>query len=179
MVCDHSAPLKRDGTRTRLPRGRNPIALDLEPPGTIPVSLCSLRVDSREAIRDTDRDARRIAGIEHHVRIAAGVQVPEGTIQARAGNFQQLREGTDLEVAKAPHLYVGLAGPDLQTRQPTDLKVEAHGHQQVGPTKLQSEVRTGVDEVGILRRFGHHDQGDVIAAHGRHYSTDIGNGRDN
>ncbi len=118
-----------------------------------------------ELVRDRLRDAPAVVRVEPVVRVPEGVDVAHRAGDLAGGDLEDLRGERGVEVAVRPHLDLRVAALLDERRQPADLQLPAHGHEEVGLGELQDEAGLGLDEVRVLVAAGDRLHLDPVAAH--------------
>ena len=117
-----------------------------------------------ELVLKSFSDAPSVLRIKPIVRIAQGMHIAHRARDLCRGDLENLAELRHVDIAPASHLDLGISTLRDQGRQPSDLELQAHHHQQIRFLELQQEAGLRLDEMGILIAFGDGLDGNPIAA---------------
>ena len=111
------------------------------------------RIDLGQAPRERIGHQRNIARVGLDMRIAAGMHIAVGAIQARR-HFQLAHIIRRLEITRLAGLDSGVAGLAQQNRQPADFQLRSRAYQHIGAAGAGDQARPRLDLMRVLQGIG-------------------------
>src|ERR1051325_2813600 len=108
-----------------------------------------------ELVLKSFSDAPSVLRVKPIVRIAQGMHIAHRALDLCRGDLENLAELRHVDIAPASHLDLGISTLRDQGRQPSDLELQAHHHQQIRFLELQQEAGLRLDEKGSLIALWH------------------------